>query len=65
MSRREYKAKPRSWDDAIKDAKQRIRDLQFSLSVFQKRKAAGERWPGLEEAATSAQKIGELPNKSC
>jgi hypothetical protein len=35
-----------SWDDAIEDAKQRLKDIQFSLKVFQKRKRIGEPWPG-------------------
>ncbi|HEY6351902.1 MAG TPA: hypothetical protein VI636_21100 [Candidatus Angelobacter sp.] len=50
MSRREIKAKVKSWDDAIKDAEQRIRDLQFSIGVFRERRASGVTWPGIEEA---------------
>jgi hypothetical protein len=38
------------WDQAISDAKKRIKDLQFSISVFRHRKKAGDSWPG--ESAT-------------
>ena len=36
------------WDAMIRDAKKRILDLEFSISVFERRKEAGEPWPGLE-----------------
>jgi hypothetical protein len=36
------------WDQSIADAKQRIRDLEFSIRVFRERKRAGEKWPGKE-----------------
>lgn len=32
------------WDAAIADVKDRIRQLEFSLRVFKKRKRAGEPW---------------------
>jgi hypothetical protein len=34
------------WDAMIRDAKKQIEDLKFSIEVFEKRKAAGEPWPG-------------------
>ena len=34
------------WDRAIEDAKKKIRRLEFSISVFRKRKRSGESWPG-------------------
>lgn len=34
-----------SWDDAITDAKQRLKEIQFALSVFEERKRNGEPWP--------------------
>ena len=37
-----------SWDDAIADAKQKIRDLEFSVRVFSERKRKGEPWPLIE-----------------
>jgi len=30
----------------IRDAKKRIEDLKFSIELFEKKKAAGEPWPG-------------------
>jgi hypothetical protein len=33
------------WDEAISDAKKKIKDLEFSISVFRQRKKAGESWP--------------------
>jgi hypothetical protein len=30
----------------IADARKRIADLQFSIKVFEQRKAIGETWPG-------------------
>jgi hypothetical protein len=34
------------WDAMIRDAKKRIEDLKFSIELFERKKAAGERWPG-------------------
>jgi hypothetical protein len=34
------------WDKAILEAQARIKELQFSISVFQRRKRAGQLWPG-------------------
>jgi hypothetical protein len=36
------------WDEAISDAKRKIKGLQFSISIFRQRKRAGEPWPGGE-----------------
>jgi hypothetical protein len=41
----------RFWDQAIKDAKQRIKDLQMSISVYEDRKRAGDPWPGERKAS--------------
>jgi hypothetical protein len=38
------------WDEAIADAKRKIKELSFSIAVFRARKKAGEPWPG--ESAT-------------
>ncbi len=40
------------WDEAIADARRKIRALQFSINVFKKKKKAGDVWPGekLEES---------------
>ena len=35
----------------IRDAKKRIEDLNYSILVFEKRKAAGEAWPGTQSAS--------------
>lgn len=43
------------WDAMIRDARKRIEDLNYSILVFEKRKAAGETWPGTQpEVQTSA-----------
>jgi len=34
-----------AWDAMIRDAKRRIEELKFSIELFEKKKAAGERWP--------------------
>jgi hypothetical protein len=34
------------WDEAISDARRKIRGLEFSIAVFRQRKKAGEPWPG-------------------
>jgi hypothetical protein len=36
------------WDAMIRDAKKRIEDLNFSIKVFERKKAAGEPWPGTQ-----------------
>jgi hypothetical protein len=36
------------WDAMIRDAKKRIEDLKFSIELFERKKAAGERWPGAQ-----------------
>lgn len=40
------------WDAMIRDARKRIEDLNFSIALFEKKKAAGEPWPGAELPAT-------------
>ena len=35
-----------AWDAMIRDAKKRIEELQLAIEIFEKKKAAGERWPG-------------------
>jgi hypothetical protein len=34
-----------AWDAMIRDAKKRIEELKLSIELFEKKKAAGERWP--------------------
>jgi hypothetical protein len=34
------------WDQAIADAKRKIKELQFSVRVFTQRRDKGEQWPG-------------------
>jgi hypothetical protein len=41
----EEKVKKSKWDEAIFDAKQKIRGLRNSIRVFEARKKAGEPWP--------------------
>lgn len=38
------------WEAMIRDARKRIEDLKFSIEVFEKKKAAGEPWPGVQSA---------------
>lgn len=42
------------WDATIRDARKRIEDLKFSIELFEKRKAAGEPWPGNSDAKPAA-----------
>ena len=42
----------RGWDRAIADAKKGIRQLENAIDFFERRKAAGEPWPGESNAAT-------------
>lgn len=34
------------WDEAISDAKQKIKALKVTIAVYRQRKKAGELWPG-------------------
>lgn len=34
------------WDEAIADAKRRIKELQFTVRVYKQRRDKGEPWPG-------------------
>jgi hypothetical protein len=34
-----------SWDDAIRDVKRKIKEMEYSIRVFKERKKAGEPWP--------------------
>jgi hypothetical protein len=34
------------WDDAITEAKQKIRALRYTIRVYEARKRAGDPWPG-------------------
>jgi hypothetical protein len=37
-----------AWDAMIRDAKKRIEELKLAIESFEKKKAAGERWPGAQ-----------------
>ncbi len=41
----EEKEKITKWDEAIRDAKDRIQHLRKSIFIFKERKKAGEPWP--------------------
>ena len=43
-----------AWDAMIRDAKKRIEDLKFSIELFEKKKAAGERWPRAQSESQGA-----------
>ena len=36
------------WDAMIRDAKKRIKDLELLIKVLEKKKEAGEPWPGVQ-----------------
>jgi hypothetical protein len=42
------------WDAMIRDAKKRIEDLEFLIKLWEKKKAAGERWPGVQSQEQGA-----------
>jgi hypothetical protein len=46
-----------SWDWAIEQARERIRNMQAAIRVFEERKEAGDVWPGL----VAADKIFQQP----
>lgn len=48
------------WDAMIRDAKKRIEDLKFSIEQFEKKKAAGERWPGAQSVDQGARRNNAL-----
>ena len=33
------------WDEAIADAKEKIKRLRYSIAVYEQRKLVGDRWP--------------------
>jgi hypothetical protein len=43
------------WDAMIRDAKKRIEDLNFAIKVFERRKEAGEPWPGAQASNQTAE----------
>ncbi len=51
------------WDAMIRDAKKRIKDLELLIRVLEKKKAAGERWPGeqSQESDGEQQEAGRRP----
>jgi hypothetical protein len=42
------------WDAMIRDAKRRIEELRFSIAQLEKKKAAGEPWPGVQSGDQGA-----------
>ena len=44
-SEKRTKTQKTGWDQAIADAKEKIKKLQFSIKVFREHKKAGEPWP--------------------
>jgi hypothetical protein len=34
------------WDEAIADAKRKIRRLEYTIAVYKKMKRSGDQWPG-------------------
>jgi hypothetical protein len=48
MSTRKLNKRQIGWDEAIQDAKRSIDKLETAINVFEKKKAAGEPWPGTQ-----------------
>ena len=46
------KSSDRLWDLAIAEAKRRIKNLQFSIKVFEQHRQRGEPWIGMSEEET-------------
>jgi hypothetical protein len=42
------------WDQAISDAKTRIKGLKRAIETYRERKKAGDPWPGDKKAETAA-----------
>jgi hypothetical protein len=42
VKKKEFRTK---WDEAIADAKRKIRSLELSVAYFRQRRKAGEPWP--------------------
>lgn len=36
------------WDEAIADAREKIRSLRLTIRVYKSRKMAGDKWPSLD-----------------
>jgi hypothetical protein len=49
------------WDAMIRDARKRIEDLKLAIELWEKKKAAGERWPGArsEDQGAAQQNAGD------
>jgi len=43
------------WDAMIRDARKQIEDLNFSITVFERRKAVGEPWPGTQSTGHNSE----------
>ena len=43
---RKQKTARNGWNEAIRDAKRKIRDLESTIQVFRERMKAGDPWPG-------------------
>lgn len=52
--RRKSAENPTGWDEAIKDAKAKIKTLRNTIKVYTERKKTGEPWPG---PGTEAKKV--------
>ncbi len=48
MSMRKLSKRQTGWDKAIQEAKRSIDKLETAINVFEKKKAAGEPWPGTQ-----------------
>jgi hypothetical protein len=48
------KAAPTKWDEAITDARRKIKHLESTIDFYRRSKKAGDSWPGpLEESSVT------------
>jgi len=48
------------WDAMIRDAKKRIEDLKSLIELYERKKAAGERWPGAQSQDQDAEQQDDV-----
>ena len=55
MSSRKLSKAKKGWDAAIQTAREQIQKLETSIKVFEKNKAAGEPWPGMQSVGQTSE----------
>ena len=49
VKKKKHKGEFSRWDEAIGEAKKRIKDLKFTIKVYEERRDRNEPWPGSGE----------------